>query len=193
MSSVVADRSRERPAVAWPILLLGIGVLLLRLHVLSLPDGDRVAALALIYVALLTGSLLIPLARGERAGWRRSVVVLAVGVAGVAAASRAAGRPVAIPFGPWVLPLSILAAIAEEAFFRRVAYRVVERRAGALAAVVVTAAVFAAIHVPLYGLAAFPVDLGAGVLLGWQRYETGGWTVPAATHAAANLIAVISR
>jgi membrane protease YdiL (CAAX protease family) len=105
----------------------------------------------------------------------------------------AAGRPVAIPFGPWVLPLSILAAVAEEAFFRRVAYRVVERRAGAMVAVVVTAAVFAAIHVPLYGLAAFPVDLGAGVLFGWQRYETGGWTVPAATHVAANLIAVISR
>ena len=46
-------------------------------------------------------------------------------------------------------------------------------------------------HIPSYGLAAFPVDLGAGLLFGWQRWAAGTWTVPAATHAAANLLAVI--
>jgi membrane protease YdiL (CAAX protease family) len=193
MSSVLAERRRERPPLAWPILLVGTGALLLRLRVLTLPDGDRVLALALIYGALLAGSLLIPFGRGERAAARRSVAVLGIGVLAVGAAALAAGKPLPVPFRPWVLPLSILAAVAEEAFFRRVAYRAVERRAGALAAVAVTAAAFAAIHVPLYGAAAFPVDLGAGVLFGWQRYETGRWTVPAATHAAANLIAVIAR
>jgi hypothetical protein len=47
--------------------------------------------------------------------------------------------------------------------------------------------------VPLYGVAALPVDLGAGLLLSWQRWAAGTWTVPAATHAAANLLAVVLR
>jgi len=37
----------------------------------------------------------------------------------------------------------------------------------------------------------FPVDLGAGLLLSWQRWAGGSWGVPAATHAAANLLAVL--
>ena len=48
-------------------------------------------------------------------------------------------------------------------------------------------------HVPLYGVAAFPVDLGAGLLLSWQRWASGTWTVPAATHTAANVLAVMLR
>ncbi len=60
-------------------------------------------------------------------------------------------------------------------------------------AVVGSALLFAAVHVPLYGVAAFPVDLGAGLLFSWQRWASGDWTVPAATHAAANLLAVILR
>ena len=59
------------------------------------------------------------------------------------------------------------------------------------AAVVGSAAAFGLIHLPLYGWAAFPVDLGAGLLLSWQRWASGTWAVPAATHAAANLLAVI--
>jgi membrane protease YdiL (CAAX protease family) len=50
--------------------------------------------------------------------------------------------------------------------------------------------VFALVHLPAYGLAAMPVDLGAALLLGWQRYASGRWTVPAVTHAVANLLAV---
>ena len=45
--------------------------------------------------------------------------------------------------------------------------------------------------VPLgIGVAAMPVDLGAALLLSWQRYASGRWTVPAVTHAVANLLAV---
>jgi hypothetical protein len=50
---------------------------------------------------------------------------------------------------------------------------------------------FALIHVPAYGWPAFPVDFGAGLLFSWQRLSTGRWSVPAATHAAANLVAVM--
>jgi membrane protease YdiL (CAAX protease family) len=57
--------------------------------------------------------------------------------------------------------------------------------------VVASALLFALVHLPFYGMAAFPVDLGAGLLFGWQRWSSGTWTVPAATHAAANLMVVI--
>jgi membrane protease YdiL (CAAX protease family) len=50
--------------------------------------------------------------------------------------------------------------------------------------------VFAFVHLPAYGLVAMPVDLGAALLLSWQRYASGRWTVPAVTHAVANLLAV---
>ena len=149
--------------------------------------------LALMYAALLASSLLVPRVRGQRASLRRCLAVFAMGAAGAGAALVAGGAPVAVPFGPWVLPLSIVAAVAEEVFFRGAAYGLIQRRGGAAVAVLVTAVGFAAIHVPLYGVAAVPIDLGAGILLGWQRWETGDWTVPAATHVAANLIAVISR
>jgi hypothetical protein len=46
------------------------------------------------------------------------------------------------------------------------------------------------VHLPAYGVAAMPVDLGAAMLLSWQRYACGRWTVPAVTHAVANLLAV---
>jgi hypothetical protein len=54
-----------------------------------------------------------------------------------------------------------------------------------------SALVFALIHLPMYGVGAFPVDLGAGLLLGWQRWASGGWGAPAVTHVVANLAMVI--
>jgi membrane protease YdiL (CAAX protease family) len=86
--------------------------------------------------------------------------------------------------------LSVLAAVAEEALFRGGLFRLLERRGAALA-VVGSALAFALVHVPAYGWPAFPVDLGAGLLFSWQRLSTGRWSVPAATHAAANLLAVM--
>ena len=73
--------------------------------------------------------------------------------------------------------------------FRRLPYdRLL--RFGVVAAVGGTAVVFALVHLPAYGVAAMPVDLGAALLLSWQRYASGRWTVPAVTHVVANLLAV---
>ena len=92
--------------------------------------------------------------------------------------------------GPIWWPLvatSVLAAVAEEAFFRRLVY-------GALAgfgpavAIIGAASLFAAVHVPAYGAGVLPIDFAAGVVLGWQRWVCGGWSAPAATHAVANLL-----
>ena len=115
---------------------------------------------------------------------------LALGAAAVGLATVVVGAPVPAPWSGATLPLAVLAAVAEEALFRRAAYgRLL--RFGAPVAVAVSATLFAVVHVPAYGIAAFPVDLGAGLLLSWQRWASGTWTVPAATHVGANVLAVL--
>ena len=116
--------------------------------------------------------------------------VALIGLGAVAAAVILAGPAVPVPWGSAALPLSVLAAVAEEALFRRVAYARFERF-GPAPAIVVTACLFALVHVPAYGPAALPVDLGAGLLFGWQRWASGTWIAPAATHAAANVWVVL--
>jgi membrane protease YdiL (CAAX protease family) len=101
-----------------------------------------------------------------------------------------AGSPPPFPFGPAAVALGSLAAVAEEAFFRRFLYGRLARL-GAVAAVGGSALLFAMVHVPVYGVAAFWVDLGAGLLFSWQRWASGGWSVSASTHVVANLLAVM--
>ncbi|HEX8860128.1 MAG TPA: CPBP family intramembrane glutamic endopeptidase [Actinomycetes bacterium] len=173
--------------------LAGLAFLLARPGLEALPAGARTGVLAGGYLATgLAAALAAGQAGGQAASPRRRAVVLALGIAAVAAAALLA-RPVPpLPGGTVALGLGLLAAVAEEALFRGALYALLERR-GALLAVGVSASMFALVHVPSYGLAALPVDLGAGLLFGWQRWASGRWTVPAATHAAANLLAVILR
>jgi membrane protease YdiL (CAAX protease family) len=86
------------------------------------------------------------------------------------------------------LAAGVVAAVAEEIFFRRLVYGWLERWGTALA-IAGSAALFALIHVPVYGVAVLPLDLAAGLIFGWQRRATGSWTAPAATHVIANLLA----
>jgi len=123
-------------------------------------------------------------------GW-----VLAAGLAAVLAARLLV--PAAIPGAvgpaavrPAAVALTAVAAVAEEAFFRRFLYGWLSLRSEALA-VAGSALLFAAVHLPAYGAAALPVDLGAGLLLSWQRWASGDWRTSAATHVFANLLAVI--
>ncbi|HEX9823332.1 MAG TPA: CPBP family glutamic-type intramembrane protease [Actinomycetota bacterium] len=90
--------------------------------------------------------------------------------------------------GDATVAIAVVVAVAEEAFFRRFLYDLAARR-GAAMAVAVPAVLFALIHVPLYGAWVLPLDLAAGLLLGWQRWVAGHWSSPAATHALANLLA----
>jgi membrane protease YdiL (CAAX protease family) len=114
---------------------------------------------------------------------------LGLGLAAVAGAAVAAGPVPDRRVGGAAVALALVAAVAEEALFRRLLYdRLL--RFGAAVAVLGTALLFAAVHLPAYGVAAMPVDLGAALLLSWQRYASGRWTVPALTHAVANLLAV---
>jgi len=83
----------------------------------------------------------------------------------------------------------LFAAVAEEVFFRRLVYGWLASSRGAAVAIWGSAVAFAAIHVPVYGFAVLPIDTAAGLLLGWQRWMTGGWSASGLTHVAANLIA----
>jgi membrane protease YdiL (CAAX protease family) len=181
---------REASRAAWVPAALGVGALLLRSSILSAAPWTRAALLVAVFGAILAACLLVPIPAGRARA--RPAPVFAVGLAAVGTAALVAGPVVAAPMGPWALPLSLLAAVAEEALFRRVVYAWLERL-GPGWAVLGSAGLFAIVHAPLYGLAALPVDLGAGLLLSWQRWASGSWTVPAATHAAANLVAVVLR
>jgi membrane protease YdiL (CAAX protease family) len=183
-------RRIARGAAAPLVVVLGCVLLLARLRVLAVPGDARPLLLTAILGSVAVAGVLVPVP-SDRARLPRSIV-LGIGLAGVAAAALAAGRPVAFPSTAWAIPLALLAAVAEEALLRRVLYARLQP-AGTTVAIGVTAVLFALLHVPLYGWAAFPVDLGAGLLLSWQRWASGTWTVPAGTHAAANLLATVMR
>ena len=89
------------------------------------------------------------------------------------------------------MTVNVVAAVAEESFFRGLVYSLVDDVAGPLAAVALSSVVFALVHVPVYGWWVAPLDLAAGVLFSWQRWTTGTWTVPAVTHGLANALAVL--
>jgi membrane protease YdiL (CAAX protease family) len=177
---------RRAAALAWAAVVTGFGLLLLR----PTASSGRFSPLTLLglYAALVWVSIDHGGTAARAA--RTSGPALAVGLC--AAAVVALGYPPAppVPRTAWALPLGVVAAVAEEAFFRGLLYRVLSR-AGARVAVLGTAASFAAIHVPAYGVAALLVDLGAGLLLSWQRWASGHWAVPGATHAVANLLVVM--
>jgi membrane protease YdiL (CAAX protease family) len=88
--------------------------------------------------------------------------------------------------GPWAA-VTAMVAIGEEAVLRGVLFDSLARHSGPLAAIVITSAVFALIHVPLYGWHVLLLDLGVGLVLGGLRVATGGIAAPAAAHVIADL------
>jgi membrane protease YdiL (CAAX protease family) len=162
-------------------------VLLARPFVGVLPN-TRVVLFVCAYAMIGLAAIAVPIA-SERPRLAPPVV-LAIGLVSISISAIVAGSPVPARWTSAALPLSLLAAVAEEALFRRVLYARL-LRLGAVAAIAITAVAFALVHLPAYGTSAFPVDLGAGLLFGWQRWSSGSWTVPAATHGVANLLAVL--
>ena len=117
------------------------------------------------------------------------IAATGLGVAAFASIRLAA----AVPPGPATLrtgSVAVIAAVAEELFFRRFLYGALLRRGVALA-VCGSALAFALVHIPAYGMGVFPIDLAAGLVLSWQRWASGSWTASAASHAAANLMAIL--
>jgi membrane protease YdiL (CAAX protease family) len=119
-------------------------------------------------------------------GLRRWAFVVLLGVVAFATVRAIIQTPL-LNFSHAAAIAGTVAAVSEEIFFRRFLYGWLSRW-GVPIALVGSAVAFAAVHVPLYGLSALPIDFGAGLILGWQRWATGGWTAPAVTHVVANLL-----
>jgi membrane protease YdiL (CAAX protease family) len=119
----------------------------------------------------------------------QAALVVALGI-GAFAAGRLLGGHSPSPATVRLVALNSLAAVAEEAFFRRLAYRAL-LPGGAAVAVAGSASLFALVHVTVYGFWVLPIDLAAGLVLSWQRWATGSWAAPALTHVLANVLVVI--
>jgi membrane protease YdiL (CAAX protease family) len=180
-SAVPARPAAEASAiVAASLLLLARPALIRQLPALPV--------LLAVYACVLALSLAIHVRRDDAAmpAW----LVTAVGCGAILAARRLLPPGVPMAAGATTITLNVAAAIAEEAFFRHAMYGTLARR-GPVLAVAGSALAFAAFHVPAYGVAVFPVDLGAGLLLSWQRWASGRWEPAASTHAFANMIALL--
>lgn len=169
---------------------------------LALIVGGRWAATVAEAPALLVGTIfgvsLVLLARaaGSRVAWPQPTA-LVIGLAGAAllvalaiGASQLAGQPLQLvpktQFGPWAL-ITILVASAEELVLRGALFDALRDSASLAAAVIVTSAAFALMHVPLYGWHVVPLDLGVGVFLAGLRLASGSVAAPATAHIVADL------
>jgi membrane protease YdiL (CAAX protease family) len=172
-----------------PLTLIVVGgvVLLLVRPAIVVGTTDPVPMLATLVVLIAVVSIAVPVPEEAASAPLRSAATLAIGLGAVMLVRAVAGSPPPLPIAAATPVLSALAAVAEEALFRRVLYDRLSRF-GTILAIVGSAVAFTLLHVPLYGIAALPVDLGAGLLLSWQRWASGTWTVPAATHVAAQLL-----
>jgi membrane protease YdiL (CAAX protease family) len=90
----------------------------------------------------------------------------------------------------FLVATNTLAAVAEEAWFRRLWFGLLAP-AGDGVAIAGSTILFAAVHVSIYGFWVLPLDLAAGLLFAWQRSTTGSWAAPAVTHVVANLLVVL--
>lgn len=181
---IAEPRSTTRTAPsrgAWLGAVAGLAALALRS-----PGVEALLVVAAVGIAGL--ALPVPVRDRVRspATWLAAV---AIGGLAVALVARATVLP-ELPFSPAPAAAAAAAAVAEEAFFRRFLYGWLAARGPALA-IAVPAAAFALVHLPLYGIGAIGLNLAAGALFGWQRWATGTWSAPAATHALANVLAYV--
>lgn len=153
-----------------------------------LPGGS--GALLGLFAALLIVGAGWPLRGGTRTSVRTVVFPLATGLVAFGLGRLLGGDHRVVPARAGYVAAVIFAAVAEEIFFRRFVYALLRPR-GAAVAVGGSAVLFAVAHVTVYGWWVLPLDLAAGLVLGWQRWATGSWCVPAVTHVAANLLVVL--
>jgi membrane protease YdiL (CAAX protease family) len=154
------------------------------------------AVLVVMLAGLLVVGLVAPLPQTEHVDTRAkansigTVPVVCVGVVVFLAARLATGGDSLDPATIAALLGNTLAAVAEEVWFRRFVYGLLEP-GGAVFAVAGSAALFAAVHVTTYGWWVLPLDVAAGLVLGWQRATTRSWHASAITHVVANLLVLL--
>lgn len=197
-AAVAADRPAAPPTLAASALVAGamLGLSALRADVLhagvpNVPVGIAFAA------ALVVPALALPSVRRRL---RPALNPRALGLGGAVGLSlllpgawlrlaglHAAGEvlPMAL-FAVWG-PAVCLVAAGEEVALRAVIQPGVRERLGPGPAIVLTGAVFALMHYPLYGGGALLLDLGVGILIGCLREATRSVAACGVAHALADL------
>jgi membrane protease YdiL (CAAX protease family) len=183
----------RRQALEPPLLLAGLAAAVaVRVGVAGPARGTSPAGGAAFGAALLL--------LATAAGWRPARLSGRVAAAGVAGGLALLAVPFVahigagpLRFGPpaaafplW-LAVVTLVAVAEEALLRGALMTALLRHTRAEAAVLVAALAFAALHVPIYGWVAVPLDVAVGVWLGGLRLATGGAGAPAIAHTVADV------
>jgi membrane protease YdiL (CAAX protease family) len=92
----------------------------------------------------------------------------------------------AAPFGIWAVA-TVLVATAEELVLHGALWNWAASMGGDAAALVLTALLFALMHVPVYGWSVVALDLGVGLFFGGLRLWFGGPSAPAIAHVVADL------
>ncbi len=167
-------------------LLVPAAILLGCIALAARPPATVTAVLVVTAVGAIGALAPLPVRQRSRRAALSLPVVVALGVLTFLVA-RFAAASLRTPVVPLAAGATIVAAVAEELFFRRLIYGWLAP-AGDLPAILGAAVLFAVVHIPAYGVRAVPVDLAAGVLFGWQRWATGGWIASGLTHAAANVL-----
>jgi membrane protease YdiL (CAAX protease family) len=189
------DEVVRSPSAEVLVVAAGCGVLAARPALIP-GVGEPTAVLVGIFAVLLAAGWWWPLADHPAregpltAGLMAAGPVLFIGLAAFGVGRLLSHGAAPLPFNGTVVALNTLAAVSEEAFFRRLVYGALARRSPLLAGLA-SAALFAAVHVSVYGAWVLPLDLAAGLVLSWQRWATGSWVVPAVTHAFANLLVIV--
>jgi membrane protease YdiL (CAAX protease family) len=174
------------------LLIGGVGIAVgLRV---AIGDSDTAASMP---AGLLFAIALLALAAG--AGWRagrpRIAAVILGGCGGavlvLAWLSAHNGAPIDLAqfntaVALWT-PVVAVVAVAEEVALRGVLFDAVRAWGGDGWALVATTLLFAAIHIPLYGIGSLPLDLAVGLLLGGLRIVSGGVLAPSVAHVIADL------
>lgn len=194
-TGVAAALGRRSGAAQAALLCAGLGAALaLRVGVAATAGPSSAPAGAVFGAALLL--------LAACGGWRPARVPGRAAAAGVAGGLALLVVPFVLRVAPGMHPLLgspagalplwlgvvSLVAVAEEVLLRGALMGAL-LRGGARPelAVLVAAVAFAALHVPLYGWAAAPLDLAAGVWLGGLRLATGGAAAPALAHTVADV------
>ena len=135
-----------RTETALLVIASGAGLLALAARAAVLGTSDERILVISIPMALGAIGLLAPLPASVKGAVPASLVFM-IGLAGVVA-TLFLGRSILLAHTTIALGLVVVAAIGEELFFRRLLYGTLERW-GLATAIVGSAALFAAVHVPL--------------------------------------------
>ncbi len=174
-----------------PALAVGVGFAALARALIGGAAPAASVPAAVVFVAILAVLAVLGAARPAPVAWR----AVAAGVVGGAALVALSWVGVTVVVGArapsatlaWWVPLVTLVAAAEELVLRGVLFTAIRDRSGDAVAIAAMALLFAAIHVPLYGVGALPIDICAGVFLGCLRAATGGVTAPLVAHVLADV------